>query len=151
MPPRILQSTLVVFALTCSWTAAATPDFPNVVVQDLSLAGITIDPPMGCKLCHPTDSGGTSNSPFGQLLQQDGAKAYDQASLRAALTQVMTDCPQLIMDIQDGRDPNLDSCGGSVHSPEHGCVVTGEPVSAAWSLAPIAAAVVMLARRRARR
>lgn len=122
-------------ALSLAWARAssATPDFPAVVVQYLGLdAGITIDPPQGCKLCHPTDSGGTSLAPFGTLVLQDGAMPYDEASLTQALAEIELDDPQLIADIRAGRDPNDDTGSADVHTPEYGCALgeraPGEPL-----------------------
>jgi hypothetical protein len=119
---RIGVAALVV-GLALSWAATcwATPDFPAVVVRALSLPGITFDPPQGCTLCHPTDAGGTSLSPFGALVRQDGASPYDETSLEQALTQIELDEPRLIDDIKAGRDPSADTSAANVHSPEYGC------------------------------
>jgi hypothetical protein len=117
----------VVVALAMAWTsrARATPDFPGVVVKDLDLPGITIDPPQGCTLCHPTDAGGTSLQPFGQLLQQYGVQPYDESSLEQALAEVEQNEPQLVADIKDGRDPNDDAGTANLHSPQYGCALAG--------------------------
>jgi hypothetical protein len=132
------------FVVTSTTGAAATPDFPAVVVQELGLPGITVDPPQGCTLCHATDAGGTSVKPFGQLLEQYGVKAYDEASLRQALSQLQVDEPALVEDIREGRDPSSDTT--SVHSPAYGCGVgrrrtggDGRPVFAAVATLGIAA------------
>jgi hypothetical protein len=135
-----VQSVVLGLVITGTSSARATPDFPGVVVDALGLPGITVDPPMGCKLCHPTDAGGTSLQPFGQLLQQYGAQANDEASLRAALALVEQNDPQLIADIKEGRDPNLDA--GNVHTPQYGCGVARR--NTAGSLPPIAALAAIL-------
>jgi len=151
---RSLTSIAVGAVLTWTTSAWATPDFPAVVVQALGLdAGITIDPPLGCTLCHTTDSGGTTLRPFGQLLQQDGCKAYDETSLKLALMQVANDDPQFIADIQGGRDPNTDTNSGNLHSPEYGCRIPAGSVGAprAMGFGALAAMGALVLRRGARR
>jgi uncharacterized protein (TIGR03382 family) len=132
--------------------ARATPDFPAAVEQDLMLSRITIDPPNGCTLCHPTDAGGTTLKPFGNLLQQYGVVPYNTASLAAALGEVEMNQPQLIADIKAGRDPSPDI--NNVPTPEYGCAVTqsreGSGPGAAWCVS-VALFAVGRARRRARR
>jgi hypothetical protein len=138
-------------ALSWSGASSATPDFPQVVVQDLSLPGITIDPPQGCTLCHPTDAGGTSLSPFGTLVRQDGAAPYDENSLRMALAQIELDEPKLIDDIKAGRDPNTDSsAAGVVHAPEYGCGLARSRSTSPFSIAAVAASGLLVAVRRGR-
>jgi MYXO-CTERM domain-containing protein len=143
----------VVLALAIAWTssARATPDFPALVVKELGLPGITIDPPQGCTLCHPTDAGGTSLQPFGQLLQQYGAQPYDESSLEQALAEVEQNEPQLVADIKNGRNPNDDAGAADLHSPQYGCALGGHaserPTPALVALAAIALAGWMRRRR----
>jgi hypothetical protein len=136
--------------LTWAATSSATPDFPAVVAQYLSLPSLAIDPPQGCKLCHPTDAGGTSLSPFGTLVLQDGAVPYDESSLRNALAQIELDDPQLIDDIKAGRDPNSDPNAGNVHAPQYGCGLAQKAEPTPWVIAAaVALALGASARRRA--
>jgi MYXO-CTERM domain-containing protein len=149
---RIVAVSLLAAALAWSRASAATPDFPQVVVQYLSLSAITVDPPQGCKLCHPTDSGGTSLSPFGSLVLQDGATPYNDSSLRAALALVQLDEPQLIEDIKAGRDPNTDAnAGGAVHAPQYGCGLAAGSRPAPLSIAAVVSIALLAAGRRRRR
>jgi hypothetical protein len=135
---------------TLAWprAAAATPDFPAAVEQDLALPSITVDPPRGCTLCHPTDSGGTELKAFGHLLQQYGAQPYDTASLKQALAQVAIDEPQLVADIKAGRDPSSDTT--TVHTPEYGCssATPGAAPRQATPWPPALALLALLARFR---
>ncbi len=131
--------------------AHATPEFPAVVVKVLKLPRITVDPPSGCTLCHTTDAGGTSVKAFGQLLEQYGVRPFDDASLEQALGQLAEERPQLVADIEAGRDPSVDTTG--THSPAYGCSVlaTHQPRSAlVVGFLTAAAAVLLLGRRRAR-
>jgi MYXO-CTERM domain-containing protein len=139
--------TLVTVTLA-SASAFATPNFPSAVVRDLGLNGVTIDPPQGCTLCHPTDTGGTSLRPFGNLLQEYGVAPYDEPSLATALAQVTQNEPQLIDDIRNGVDPNGDiKAATSVHTPENGCAVGRGAPAPGWWLALVAWAAM---RRRKR-
>jgi hypothetical protein len=158
MPRRFVLHgliTLTLALLVSSWSgrALATPDFPGVVVQALSLPGITIDAPQGCTLCHTTDAGGTSLRPFGHLLQQYGVTPYDEGSLKQALAALEQEQPQLIDDIKQGRDPNDDSGASTGHTPEYGCSLAGPRAGALSPLALAMAALgaVALLRRLVRR
>jgi len=148
-----IVAVVLALALTGASSARATPDFPQAVVEDLGLPGITIDPPQGCKLCHPTDSGGTSLQPFGQLLQQYGVQPYDESSLKEALSQVQQNEPQLVTDIEDGRDPNQDPDAANLHSPRYGCALEGGPMAPSLSSMGTFVAIALLRsmRRRASR
>jgi hypothetical protein len=143
----------VVLALAISWTssARATPDFPGVVVKALALPGITIDPPQGCTLCHPTDAGGSSLQPFGQLLQQYGAQPYDESSLEEALSEVELNEPQLVSDIKNGRDPNDDAGAANLHSPQYGCALAGGVTQRSHPAMTTFAAIALLGWTRRRR
>jgi hypothetical protein len=122
-------------------SARATPDFPQVVVRTLALPGITIDPPQGCTLCHTTDAGGTALRPFGALVLQDGAQPYEEATLEQALGQIQHDDPQLVADIQAGKDPNDDTGSAARPTPTYGCAFGGPLRGGA---APWAGAIVLL-------
>ena len=143
----------LVVVLAWAGSASATPDFPGVVVSQLGLAEVTVDPPLGCKLCHLTDQGGTGTlNAFGYLLQSHGAVAYDEGSLRQALAQVESSNPALIEDIQKGVDPNTDpAIGGSESGPQYGCSAARPRFQGAGTLSVIVALLVSVrARRRVR-
>ena len=131
-------------------TASATPEFPGIVEKTLHLPAITIDPPQGCTLCHPTDSGGSALRPLGTLVQQYGAQPYQDGTLEAALGLVQENDPQLIADIEAGRDPNDDNSSTALPTPQYGCSVGrggGDPrLALGWA----ALAVVVAAIRRSR-
>ena len=148
-----LVAVVLGLAITGTSKARATPDFPQAVVDDLGLPGITIDPPQGCKLCHPTDAGGTSLQPFGELLQQYGVQPYDEGSLKEALSEVQQNEPQLVADIEDGRDPNQDPEAANLHSPQYGCALEGGPMARSFSSMATFVAIALLRsmRRRASR
>jgi hypothetical protein len=136
-------SLLVAAALVMTGGAAqATPEFPEVVVRTLGLPGVTVDAPQGCTLCHTTDSGGTALRPFGVLVQDDGARPYEDATLEAALGQIGQDNPQLVEDIQAGRDPNDDTGSDARPTPRYGCSIA-RPVRGGW--APWAASLAVIA------
>jgi hypothetical protein len=136
---------LLAVALLFTWarSAGATPEFPGIVVQTLDLSGITIDPPLGCTLCHATDSGGTALRPFGTLLQQYGTQPYEDSTLEQALAQVGQNEPQLIADIKAGRDPNDDDSATALPTPSYGCAL-GSP-SSPGGAAPLVAFTSLLA------
>ncbi|MGO8997230.1 MAG: hypothetical protein ACLQVI_28275 [Polyangiaceae bacterium] len=148
--PLCLQLALLGLVATWGVSARATPEFPGIVEQTLGLTKIEIDPPMGCMLCHTSDSGGTSLRPFGVLLQQDGTQPYEDNTLEAALGQVEEDQPQLIADIKAGVDPNDDPDASSTPTPEYGCSASrGLPRGfSGWSLAVAALFAVAWGRRR---
>jgi hypothetical protein len=133
------QAVVALVVTTWSLGARATPEFPQAVVQDLGLPGITVGAPQGCTLCHPTDAGGLSLKPFGQLLLQNGVKPYDPSSLKLALDQVELEEPQLVDDIRAGRDPSSDTT--DVHRPEYGCSAATMGSHAPQPLAPTLLAV----------
>ncbi|HSY24338.1 MAG TPA: hypothetical protein VK841_19555 [Polyangiaceae bacterium] len=145
---------IAVFSIATFWTAsaAATPTFPGDVVAQLGLPMVTIDPPLGCKLCHANEIGGDPLTVFGGLLKSFGAMAYNDASLRAALANVQSNYPQLVTDIQQSIDPNTDPTIGSRPTPEYGCAAIA-PLPAEESLAVPGTALglaLMLASRRRR-
>jgi hypothetical protein len=152
MKVRRLKSIVCGCALALSWAtrAFATPEFPDAVAKDLGLSSITVDPPQGCMLCHPTDAGGTSLRPFGKLLQQYGLVPYNESSLKQALLALEQNEPQLVDDIRAGRDPNEDPRAAIVHAPAYGCAVV--PLGVPAGLAPGALLLVLgllVLRRRA--
>jgi hypothetical protein len=131
------SASLVSLTLVFGWAgrAHATPDFPAVVVQHLGLPEVTIDPPSGCKLCHTSESGGTDVTEFGALIHADGAVAYNEQSLIAALDAVAATNPALIEDIQHGVDPNGDTAAfAGLDTPKYGCGVAPSPAydGGAW-------------------
>ncbi len=142
---------LAVFAASFSLPglAAATPEFPGVVARTLGLSGITIDPPNGCTLCHPSDSGGTALRSFGTLLQQYGVQPYEDATLVQALAQVGQEDPQLVAYIKAGTDPNDDATAAPLPTPEYGCSASRAAGTSEWaSAAASLLAALALSRRR---
>jgi MYXO-CTERM domain-containing protein len=147
-------------ALACATfcaSAEATPEFPGTIDSDLALTK-TVEatfPPDGCLLCHTTESGGLNQfKPFGTLVHQYGASAYNPNSLKAALTAIQGTTPQLLDDLKAGRDPNLDdSAGPTLPSPQYGCSVASSaaPVEVGPLGALAGAVLAMLATARRRR
>ena len=137
-----VRLSIAVFSIATLWaaSAAATPTFPGDVVAQLGLPMVTIDPPLGCKLCHANEIGGDPLTVFGGLLKSFGATAYNDASLRAALANVQSNYPQLITDIQQSVDPNTDPTIGSRPTPEYGCAAIA-PLPAEGSLAALGTAL----------
>ena len=137
-----VRSSIAVFSIATLWTAsaAATPTFPGDVVAQLGLPSVTVDPPLGCKLCHANEAGGDPLTVFGGLLKSFGAVKYNDASLHAALANVQSNYPQLITDIQQGVDPNTDPTIGSRPTPEYGCAAIA-PLPAEQGLAALGTAV----------
>lgn len=150
--------------------ARATPDFPGKV-QDYYHISTLPESPMGCGLCHQSDSGGdpTTLVLFGRLLfAQYGVVAYNENSLQAALVALDRDDPVLGADIRNGRDPNGDlggngqsgggasAEGGPVSEifsdpvPQYGCHVDSavRGPRRSWSPLALAVAVILAARRR---
>jgi hypothetical protein len=133
-------------------TAGATATFPGVVATQLNLPAITIDPPAGCKLCHVNEAGGDPLSSFGSLMHSLGAVKYDEASVKAALSDVQAAYPQLITDIEQGIDPNTDTSVSGRPVPAYGCAVApASPIDAAPGGAAVGVAFGLLASIGARR
>jgi hypothetical protein len=106
---------VLVLAMACTEEARATPTFPDVVQSHYGLSAKPVDPPQGCMLCHVDDVGGapTTLRPFGRhLFNEYRVVAYDDASLRAALTLLDSQEPGLAAVIKSGGDPNNGPAGG---------------------------------------
>jgi hypothetical protein len=151
-PLLLFTTQALVMGVTLAWpaTGSASASFPSVVESALNLTTITVDPPLGCKLCHTSDSGGLGTlSRFGTLMKQYGAMPGANQSVVQALMLVEQSDKALIDDIKAGRDPNADeSAAPSLPSPQYGCSTTvgrstrGE---SAWTVA-VMLALVALAR-----
>jgi hypothetical protein len=123
--------------LTAAAAASASPQYPCLVVAQLMLPQITIDPgppgspacpsntTNGCKLCHNNDSGGfNNNNAFGLLLKSYGLQPEEDQTLTAALDKIATDNPNAISDIKMGVSPADDPAVFSNNPvPEYGCQV----------------------------
>jgi len=144
---RVLALAAAVVVLLWPLAAAATPTFPGDVDADLMLTMRveTTFPTMGCRLCHLSESPPATNppmKPFGSLLFQEyGVLPYDDASLKAGLADLARDHPDLVMDLEAGRDPNEDqNAPASLPTPEYGCAASARAVSHgdAWVAAMLA-------------
>lgn len=124
----------------------ATADFPAAIERDLDLQA-----PPRCTVCHSTDEGGagTAVRPFGTYLRSRGLRAFDEDSLRTALSAAggerhsssggqITDIDAL----KAGQDPN--GASGSELTPAYGCSSSGS----ANSLALLALVGCLCMRRR---
>jgi hypothetical protein len=108
---RKLMIVPVLLGLTISVSAAATPNFPAALQQDISAPSAP-----DCSVCHTDgDQGGlgTVNTPFGKNMRARGLVAFDTSSLQTALTEMETDhvdsagdCLDDIDELKAGRDPN---------------------------------------------
>ncbi len=108
----------VLFGLTVSINAAATPNFPTALQQDLSAPSAP-----DCSVCHTDgDQGGvgTVNTPFGKNMRARGLVAFDTGSLQTALNQMAADnvdsagdCLDDIDELKAGRDPNAPDPAGT--------------------------------------
>ena len=120
--PVIFGSVLTVLAT--SWPCQATPDFPAVVQQ---FVGAPSAP--SCTICHNNPNGGlgTATQPFAAYLRSRGLVAYDENSLRTALTadeaenqDSNSDGVSDIDALKQGLDPN-GNASGAKSPPEFGC------------------------------
>ena len=113
--------------------AAASPTYPNLVQQHLSLS---YAPP--CSLCHQNGvtGYGTVTTPFGKSMRAAGLVAEDPASLNAALDQLAANNTDSdgdgVPDIQElvaGTDPNGPGSlrSSRVPDPAYGCGATMAP------------------------
>ena len=152
MSPRALAIPALFAAAVALWAAPApaSPSFPATVDAQLMLTKTVEEmfPPQGCTLCHLTNAGGQNSfRPFGALVHQYGASMENTNSLKAALVAVQGASPQLIKDIEAGKDPNDDSSQAPLPTPQYGCSTTrgagGAPVIA------LGLAFLVLRRRRA--
>jgi len=151
MDRRLLLFTTqaLVMGVTLAWpaTGSASASFPSVVESALNLTTITVDPPLGCKLCHTSDSGGLGTlSRFGTLMKQYGAMPGANQSVVQALMLVEQSDKALIDDIKAGRDPNADeSAAPSLPSPQYGCSTVGRSTGAgpAWIAAALTALLAL--------
>jgi hypothetical protein len=136
--------------------AGATPDFPGAVETYLNLPSGTLASKIfasacNCNLCHVSCTGGLPLTEFGQLMQANGAVPFQGAQTAGpALAGIQAQEPQLIMDLQNGIDPNSDpSLSGGV---QYGCQAVPE-VSGAGAAGVLAGLLAfgVAARRRLRR
>jgi MYXO-CTERM domain-containing protein len=149
--PKLVFAIAVFLGTSASSSSArATPDFPAQVEKCLGLeAGTlaTVEPPLGCKLCHVSPEGSGPLNDFGVLMQANGAVPF-QASATAckALTAVEAMDPQLITALESGMDPN--SISANV-GPRYGCDVA--PAAASGSVGAMLLALVGLGLARRQR
>lgn len=122
-----------------SRVAAATPNFPPAIQQNLALSAAP-----DCSICHTDgDQGGkgTVNTPFGKNMRSRGLVEFDVNSLTTALGQMDSekvnsagDCLDDIDELKAERNPNLPDPAGtcddagaptpetvSSESPRYGC------------------------------
>jgi uncharacterized protein (TIGR03382 family) len=135
-----LRSWLLLLGLARG-AALATPSFPGAIGANLGLA---TEP--SCTLCHQgVTARGTVVTPFGTAMREAGLVAYDEASLRNALTTLETqradsngDGEADIAQLRAGEDPNRTVGAGDqpqLLEPRYGCSSTsGAPVAAALLL-----------------
>jgi hypothetical protein len=151
MDRRLLLFTTqaLVMGVTLAWpaTGSASANFPSVVESALNLTTITVDPPLGCKLCHTSDNGGLGTlSRFGTLMKQYGAMPGANQSVVQALMLIEQNDKALIDDIKAGKDPNADeSAPPSLPSPQYGCSTVGRSAlgGSAWTVAAMLALVAL--------
>jgi hypothetical protein len=110
--------------------ARAHPGYPQKVDAAFGVSVETIDPSMGCQLCHTSASGGTTSlRPFGQRLVAtyglDNTATENDQSLEQALQGLKAGDPQLVQDLQKGLDPNPDVLNDP--TPQYGCAVGLSP------------------------
>lgn len=162
------SAALLLFALLSTWgeDAGATQEFPGVVQSYYGLSAVPVDPPMGCRLCHIDDNGGTPTTlrPFGRMLYiQFAVVPYDDQSLRSALMALDSQDPIAVAEIKSGADPNTAEApanpdaaagpGGVANAtggdpvPWYGCAIQPRANGPAGG-APLGALVILLALRR---
>ncbi len=135
MRARALALALACVVAAIGWcaTAGAYQGYPDVVDQWLDADGgiiQSIEPPMGCQLCHVSDQGGTVElKPFPNLLVASYGltkTAEEDAVLMGALAGLKAANPVLYTDMQHGIDPNTDPAltAQELPQPEYGCAVT---------------------------
>ncbi len=135
-----------------SASARATPDFPAEVEKCLMLEAGTlasVEPPLGCELCHVSPEGNGTLRDFGVLMQANGAVPFEASGTACkALMAIQAKDPQLITALESGMDPNSISADAG---PRYGCDVA--PGAASGSVAAMLLALVGLglARRGPRR
>jgi hypothetical protein len=140
--------------LTLAASAHASPSFPSVVRDELSL-----DTAPTCALCHTTPTGGfgTAETPFAVYARSRGVKAGDAESLKNALRAAEAeqhdsddDGASDIDELMNGDDPNLPGAG--VAAPQFGCSAgTRRSGGGVTGLLALAFAVAKLRRSRTRR
>ena len=160
--PRFVRSVTAAFVvallllLGVEAPASATPNFPGVVQQHLTLGA-----PPACTLCHVgTPALGTVTTPFGVTLRSRGARAYDESAMRTALDALSAEKKDSdadgvpdIDELKAGSDPNTGS-GEEVVVPEYGCRAATAGIPGDSRGRPViglgAALLMLVIRRRAR-
>lgn len=105
-------------------TAGATPTFPAVIAEKLSVAAPE------CTLCHAGTPGpGTAVTPFAKTLKTRGLVPNNEDSLKTALDAIAAegkdsdgDGTPDIRELEDGTDPNSAPGDGAI-TPEYGCEI----------------------------
>jgi hypothetical protein len=149
MRPRVIATallTLCVVAATATVARAEMP-YPADIDQALNVDVEKIEPPSGCQLCHTDPSGGTLNlRPFGQLMVSKYGLTVQDATLGPAVQALQMDSPKLVMDLQNGVDPNTDV---SDPVPLYGCAIPAAGAGASMTVVwPALTSLLLLARRR---
>ncbi len=139
--------------------ARATPNFPAAIEAHLSLSA-----PPACTICHATSAGGegTVTKPFGIAMEQAGLRAFDVASLDAALdalkaahTSSAGDLVPDITKLEEGLDPNVPVNGSfGPDEPSFGCgarIAPGGPLPDDHGACMIGLIGLAVARKRSRR
>jgi len=157
---RTSRRSVAIFAATLgvatfdSTDGSAHPGFPSRLQSDLALPNT---PP--CNTCHVDPNGGGPLRPFGSLLVStynlSSSEVENDASLDQALAGLRVGDPQLVEDLQAGRDPNGDASGNSRPVPMYGCAASPRTSSASefgpWVLGVLGFLVFGRCFRRARR
>jgi hypothetical protein len=143
----------------CGNRAAASSTFPAAVDQALGLTAsqrieVTIDPPLGCRLCHENDSGGNgTNNAFGLDMLMSGAIGTAPSTVGPALAAIQRQNPRAVSDIVMGVNPNDDPLALSDDPvPMYGCgSVAASGTSFGDLMAAVGASLVIVAGRARRR
>jgi hypothetical protein len=158
----VVRGCVLAGALGWSATASAFMGYPAVVDTWLGKSGLiqTIEPPMGCELCHVSDQGGTVElRPFGDLLVANYGlprTAEEDTVLMGALAGLKAANPKLFTDMQHGVEPNTDPAltAEELPQPEYGCSVarakSGGPLGIGILFAGLPLACALRRRRRDR-
>jgi hypothetical protein len=161
MRPGVNVKWPLAFLVVAAWSglAEASTTFPAAVDQALMLSGAdTVEnkfqpPNMGCLLCHVTPAGGDgTNNTFGSALKRAGAVGGNPNTVGPALSQLESQTPRAIDDIEMGVNPNDDpeSLQGLPPQPLHGCSVgaSGARHEEAWCASLVALALLAVGRFR---
>jgi hypothetical protein len=157
MRKALFSLALLSAPLLAARPAAATPEFPNTVQNEL---GLSYQP--ACALCHQDGrtGGGSVTTPFGRSAKARGIVADNDPILRAVLQQMKTEGVDSdadgVSDIDElvaGTDPNTPP-NDTIGEQAYGCigrVAPGNELPSPFALLALAApALVFVSRIRAR-